>query len=310
MKSTLCHKQITKRLVTALAVNALWFLPSVAAASGFVKGAGEHYSKVSVAVEGRQTIGEGDVAFHEDVRAVSLYSEVGLPIPWKSQVSFYVPWKTVVRKSVTLGDQFQSASFADSRLGLKLDLGSHSFFSESSFPLAVFLASDTGYVLPTTADSYREGNEASRYKDAPGGASFLVARVDRGISRWTQGLGLSAVSGPVWLSSRFSISQDVRPKSPERNFGVDLGVGLPWNSWAQVGFERIAALAESGKVVDGEGKERPPPLKLETKIQASVGLTVWDGLALEVGFTQTRPQPSEGSPISRVWSAGVSYRSL
>jgi hypothetical protein len=77
-----------------------------------------------------------------------------------------------------------------------------------------------------------------------------------------------------------------------------------------VGFERIAALAESGKVVDGDGKERPPPLKLETKFQGSVGLTVWDELALEVGYTLTRPQPSEGSPISRIWSAGVSYRSL
>ena len=296
------------RILTALAV--ITSCPT-AFASGFVKDAGDHYTKLNLSVQPRQSYGTGTEAFREDVREVSLYSELGLPLPWRSQVSLYVPWTMVTRTAATLGDKFESASFADLRVGLKLDLGSRSFFAESSLPLTVYLATDSGIVLPTTSSSYREGNESSRYGDAPQGASFLVASIDRGISRWTQGLGLSVVGGPVWLSGRFALSQDVRPKSPESSVGLDLGLGLPWNSWVQMGWERIAALAAEEESKDSAtGKERPPPLRLETKLKGSLGLTVWDGLALELGYTQNRTQTGSLSPITSMWLVGLSYRSL
>jgi hypothetical protein len=285
--------------------------PNTAWSSGFVKGPGEHYTKLGLGVEARQTYGSGAEAFREDVRTVSLYSEAGLPLPWRSQLSAYVPWTSTVRKSVALGDEFQSASFADTRLGLKLDLGNKTFFADSSLPVSVYLASDLGYVVPTTPKDYREGNESERASDAPDGATFLVASSDRGISRWSQGLGLSVVVDRVWLSSRAGISQDARPKSPEATLALDLGTGLPWNSWIQVGYERIVAQAESTPAPSGDtDAKKPPPLKLETKLQGSLGVTVWDGLALELGYTQSRPQPSEKGPIIRTWSTGVSYRSL
>jgi hypothetical protein len=75
--------------------------------------------------------------------------------------------------------------------------------------------------------------------------------------------------------------------------------------------KRIVAQAESTPAPSGDtDAKRPPPLKLETKLQGSLGVTVWDGLALELGYTQSRPQPSEKGPIIRTWSTGVSYRSL
>lgn len=294
--------------------------PVSASANGFVKGPGQHYSKVGLALERPATFGPGPEAYREEGRVVSVYSEVGLPLPWASQVSVYVPWKTIIRRSVAEGDTLESASFADARLGFRFSLGTpQTFFEGSSWPLSVHLASETQLVLPTTPETFREGNEQRRASKAPEGASFLVAGVDRGLSRWSQGLGLSLSSGALWLSSRVALTQDLRPGSPEHLVAFELGHGLPWNSWVQAGFERIGALANeeptqadpaAAPVATESASRRAPAVRLKNQFRAGIGVTIWDGLALEAGYSQSRPQPSDLAPIQSQWQLGVSYRSL
>jgi hypothetical protein len=278
---------------------------SAALANGFVKAKGAHYSKVAATVSQARTIGSGSTAYSQNAQQLSLYSEVGTPLPWPLQLSLYAPYKLIERSSPDFGDKFKSAAFGDALLGMKTALGTVELVKAKRFPLTLALATDLTLTLPTTSNKFREGNEAQRLSSLDPSGVFLIAPIDRGLTRWSSGIGLSLYTSLGWISGSIKQSQDVRPGSPEWNSGLTLGFSLPMSSWIQFSVSRIGSEKK-----DASLSTAAPFLAFEDKGEAGFGVTVWRGLALEGSYSVSVYRPKTESPPLRQWSAGFSYRSL
>jgi hypothetical protein len=278
---------------------------SNALANGFVKAKGAHYSKVAATVSQTRTIGSGSTAYSQNAQEFSLYSEVGTPMPWPLQLSLYAPYKSIERQSPDFGDKFKSAAFGDTILGMKTALGTVELVKTKQFPLSLALAADFGLTLPTTSNKFREGNETQRLSGLDPSGVFLIAPMDRGLMRWSSGIGLSVYSSLGWLSGSVKQSQDVRPGSPEWNTNVTLGFSLPLSSWIQFSVSRTGSEKK-----DPTLSTTAPSLAFEDKGEAGLGISVWRGLALEGSYSVSVYRPKAERPPLRQWSAGISYRSL
>jgi hypothetical protein len=276
-----------------------------ALANGFVKTKGAHYSKVAATVSRARTIGTGASAYTQNTQELGLYSEVGTPLPWPLQLSLYAPYKSIERRSPDFGDKFTSAAFGDAVLGMKTALGTLALVKAKQFPLNLTLAADFGLTLPTTASKFRKGNETQRLSGLDPSGAFLIAPIDRGLTRWSSGIGLSLYTSLGWLSGSVEQAQDVRPGSPEWNTGVTLGFSLPLNSWIQFSVGRTGSEGN-----DEAAASKSPPLAFEDKGEVGLGITVWRGIALEGSYSISTYRPKDESPPLRQWSAGISYRSL
>jgi hypothetical protein len=278
---------------------------SNALANGFVKTKGAHYSKVAATVMRARTIGSGSTAYTQNTQELSLYSELGTPLPWPLQLSLCAPYKSIERSSPDFGDKFTSAAFGDAILGMKTAIGSVDLVKAKQFPLTLALAADFGLTVPTTASKFRKGNETQRLGGLDPSGAFLIAPIDRGLTRWSSGIGLSLYSSLGWLSAAVKQAQDMRPRNPDWNTNITLGFALPLNSWIQFSVSRTGSEANDDGVTS-----KPLSLAFEDKGEVGLGITVWRGLALEGSHSASVYRPKDESPPLRQWSAGISYRSL
>ena len=285
-------------------------VPVQAFASGFVKNSGAHYTKFSYAWT-TQDINQGSAdGFKEKRGAYTLYVEAGLPTPFKLQVSAAATLKKIAREGKdakgTGTDSFTSQGLADSTVGLKAAVYEGSLFQES-FPLFFALAARGDVTLPTTKKAFRVGNESERARQAPASRTFLVAPLGDGKYATTLGLGFSVSAQGVWLSAEHLQKQSWEAQFADRTLSSQLGFGLPFNSWLQVGFENNAKQVAAAET---EGTIAQRQLQTSNKFSSGVGLTVWDGLALEAGFERNLKGFNNKIKAHTGYTVGLSYRSL
>lgn len=280
-------------------------VPLSALANGFVKGPGEVYAKMSYTSNGERELGQGeDVAAQTETSWVArVYAESGLSLPWTSQVALSAALESIRRKG-TSGESFESRSLSDTHLQLRSLIGTFTFLESTSWPTTFRLAAQTGLTIPTTPRSFRTGREESRFDDVAPGRESLVAAIDDGKWGWSQGLGVSVSSGGVWVSLGAQQSQDFLMASPRQSYESQLGVSLPWQSWAQVGYSQSrGTYLKAG--VDGEPKTGRV---VDDVLSAGVGLTFWRGIAVEGGVDSVQPRKGRLESKYVAWTVGLSAR--
>lgn len=272
-------------------------------AGGWVKDSGNFYVKGSWGIPSTQRYRPSDAALRLDTETSTygIYAEVGLPGLWPVQINFASSYKSILRQSPSFDDKLKNASVTDTRL-----VSQHSLFAGELAPgVGLAVATRLGAVLPTTPEDFRSGEESRRFNKVPAGREPLVTGVDRGELAWTLGSGASVSFSPVWLSLDMDVTSASDATFAAQQSAVALGVGLPWNSWFQISFSQnkdpYVALDQAG-VPSVESTT-------ETRASAALGLTVWNGLALEgdASYHQTSAQDWED------WwsfSSGISYRTL
>jgi hypothetical protein len=272
-----------------------------AVASGFVKSSGQGYTKLQFTSESGKEV-KASPRFQETGRTYSLYSEWGLPTPFRSQISASTSLKQVERKNATDGS-FLSRGLGDSSLEAKVLAFEGPIGSLNGEKFTLYLSPSLGVTLPTTKEKFRTGNESKRAPSLE--KSYLVAPLGDGKSKIRSGLGLSVLFGPVWLSSDFSLSQTIPAQVAQEHFGSSLGTALPMNSWLQFRY------SQTRKNVVSEAESKVESfLQVDSDLSASFGWTFWSGLALEGSYGQNAVAPKSLATTSRFWSVGLSHRDL
>lgn len=272
-------------------------------ASGWVKGNKAYYSKVFLQDSPFHVyqIEPDSLSYEEKVATYGFYVEMGLPTPWPTQFSLSGSYKEITRKSTTYEDQFKSSAPTDWNLVLKQGL----YSSHLAAGIHIAVALDLGLILPATPQDFRLGKEGSRVTSLDGNTSrsFLISGIDYGRLGSTQGLGLSFSWKGVWLNlaqtykSFDQLSNGLSSASAITSLG--LGVGLPSQSWVQLGYnvDRNYAFEQSA----GESET--------TSTSLSGGYTFWQGAALELGFKTAKLVNSKDDSYP-TYTAGLSYRSI
>jgi hypothetical protein len=284
--------------------------PMGAFASGFVKDSGKIYSKISFSKTPEHSIdfqgSSTSSTYRESAWSLGLYSEIGLGwFPFKSQLSAAVSLKSITRSgSNGASDSFESRGLTDSEVTAAASLFEGELGQVFGSSVYFAVAPKLGLVIPTTGKRFREGQESQRYEDAPAGRESLVAAVDKGKWRLKPKLGMSISSSGVWVSLEGSQSQNVAPSAAEHEWGTALGASLPLNSWIQIGF----AQTRSSEVVQNDKLECGYSDKIDHKWSSGLGLTFYEGAALELNYEQLVPKTS-GVPSTQ-FTVGLSYRDL
>jgi hypothetical protein len=287
-------------------IFSLW-VPQVFA-SGFVKGSGGHYSKIGFSSTREKRThqpiseiwqpGTGDVS-----QALSFYGEYGLGIfPLKSHVELSAPIKHVKRRSLNpeISDSLATQGFGDSSIQWKAEIFSTPLGSSG---VAFFSSAKIGADLPTTKSKYRTENVSQRLQEVPSGREELVAPLADGKFKPKVQLGASFTRSSVWVSSFGQYVAASKKDGRETNFGVDIGTGLPLQSWFQVGFNY------NSKHFGGGGRIS------DSQISSGLGATFFSmegigALALEGGFARNFAGKGQTFLSYNSWNAGMSFRSL
>lgn len=272
-------------------------------ASGWVKEAGKYYLKLShSSTEDKAfTATSEDMQFEEIEQPTAFYGEVGLPyLPWNSQLSVSFANKRITRKALEAGDKHTSQGLSDTQLKVKHQLGTFQFS-----PVGIAVSLTTGGNIPTTRERFREGNENQRFGDFGQlqVRDFLVSSLDKGKAGYIYGYGISSAYRFLWLG----VSQEATSFS---NFGqglkpgvatteVSFGSALPFNSWVQTFYRQFREFAYADGISDNTWATKG----------ASIGLTFFQGAALEVAYSQSSSL-KQGYADYQVIEVGVSYRSI
>jgi hypothetical protein len=294
-----------KNILKIVGIVCIFFggIPEILA-NGLVKGANEYYFKLNYSMTDNtfETEGEDNLDFDEDMRSFTLYAEYGLSLfPWNSQLIMNTARKTIERTGHDLIDSHKTSGLTDTEITLKHKIGSKQF---ESFPLNINVAAKTGYIAPTTKKKFRTNRETERADEVPEGRETLIASIDRGKQAYLYGLGISFYLSPVWLNISHSTRSQADSEYQVLIFESSLGVGLPFNSWLQVNSTQSKI---PGNIVGASDKS----IRTQTLWQygASFGLTVWQGLAVELGYRDDRNSDDRWER-GRTYEAGLSYRSL
>ncbi len=290
----------------------LFLMPSLSNASGFVKDPGQSYTKWSYSSSSERDLSSTDdaVKIREKTDSGDFYTEIGVPFLIPAQVSLFGQVKRVVRQSVLNRDSFASQSFADSKVLSKFGLFKDTFLPDS-FPVFTSLSVTLGSKLPTTPSKYRSGQETRRGKDLSPEKRNLVAPVDAGTWGFVTGMGLSLAASGVWVSlthNGMTAQKHVR----ETQNSVQLGVGLPGNSWIQTSYE----VQTSGKskpfnriFTEGDGDLLHPLTRSEV-FGIGLGLTFWQGVAFEAAAQRLVPRFGKTGGSYSQYTFGFSKRDI
>ena len=280
----------------------LFFSSQALLANGWVKDKGQYYAKIGYSQTSERDFRAAPGSFSEKESAASLYGELGLGLPWTSQVTIYTAYKTIERDGLAAGiGSYTAASHTDTKLNLKSRL--FSLNQVGTLPVSIFAALTTGVNLPTTPDEYSLGSD-ERLGDVPAGAPWLVGPVDKGETGSILGLGLSAYYGGVWANAGYTDERETGGDWQDGKWEFALGVGLPGNSWIQAGYSRLRSTFTSGDAGDADTANETTEER-----GISLGLTVWQGLALEGGYLLSQKIDSPWEDWAG-YTVGVSHRTL
>jgi hypothetical protein len=269
-----------------------------ALANGFVKRPNEVYGKVSFSADKKMTETSGAGDYVKTTQQVQGYGELGLPLPWRSQISLSTSVRQVTRKSVDKGDSFESRGFSDTQLNFKSLVHEGELARPLGVPVAFLFAAEYGLNLPTTREKYRTGNESVLAAGVSPERVFLVSPIDRGVLQTRQGLGVSLFSSGVWLSMSHMTSVDRELSAPGQTARVELGTSLPQSSWLQLSFQN----SSSNDNTNSASAQKTP--HSEKSFGFSGGYTFLPGWAAETGITFVN------SVDFHQWSVGISYRTM
>ena len=279
-------------------------LAGQAQASGWVKGEGDYYLKVfgNTTQSYLNRSGEASTNYDESVSQFGYYVEAGLPAPWALQAALSGSRKSIERESTELGDKFSSEAMTDVELSFKHGLWSGALGGGVSLSAAL----ETGLIFPVTPKEYRSGEESERQETIDGedaGRSFLISAVDRGRSGSVYGLGTSFSFRGLWLdlgrsyTSFDKVSNGLGAASGSTQ--VNLGVGLPSNSWVQVGVSRNADYNFEAAAAGAR----------TNVLTLSGGWTAFGGYALEVGVDRNNSIENTKAAYNQ-YTVGISHRKL
>ena len=274
-------------------------------ANAWVKNEGSYYTKLSMDETTVKNFLLQNLDINEVEESVQFYGEWGLGLSNPTQFSLYTSRKTFIREERSGDlDRYEAASLTDTKLIWKTRLFDISKYIES--PIGFLVSASTGLVLATTPDEFALGNEAMRVDEVPNGKGYLLAVVDKGSNAPLVGIQTTFLYGTMWLNAEFEHAKDYHGAFVDQKTAFSLGFGLPMNSWIQINHSIISSQIEASALAGNALNN------LDDKTQqtgASVGFTVWQGLAIEASYNYN-------TNITDIWSdwetvgLGLSYRSL
>lgn len=278
-------------------VLSIAFLSATAQAGGWVKGKNEFYTKVAMDKTSDRPFEE---FFKETETNLSIYAEYGLPVNRPTQIQFYGAIRETTRTDPETDANFSGQSFTDSEIRARHKLGQVQLGSAGT----TYFAGGVGFILPTTGEKFRVGNEEQRSDDVPEDKTYLIASIDRGKPGALLDLGLTHSVKSFWFNLSPAYKRAFNGDFSITVWDVAIGSGLPFNSWVQIAYSYSKSQDEIESSTTTESTS-----STDTGLGASLGLTFWQGLALELGY-KTRSTKGGDWEDGQTWSAGLSFRSL
>lgn len=257
-------------------------------ANGFVKSSNQFYTKLSVDQTQRKS--SEKFAINQTETASRVYAEYGLGLPWQSQAVVKLAHLSIATESEDLKDKFTSAAPADSDFELKSAIG-----TTSLGPLELRLAQTLGLNLATTSKKFRHTNIDDRRDDAPATRRHLIASIDNGSNALILGFGASLSYSAVWINIEQRVENDLVGKWHNLQSSAALGVGLPANSWLQVGVSQFRSYGSATSALTDATSSTT------VSTSASLGYTFYQGFAAEFGYTRNIDD-------QHVWSKQIQYQ--
>lgn len=298
------HFKISNSAVSLVVARSVAFALSFAVglsahANGFVKKPNEVYGKLSFSADKKTAEGNAAESYEKNTAQLQAYGELGLPLPWSSQVALSTSLRQVTRKSIETKDSFESRGFSDTQLMFKSLVHEGEIARPRGLPVSFLLAADFGLTLPTTRKKYRTGNESLLSEGVAAERAFLVSPIDRGALQSRQGLGMSFLAAGKWLSLAYQTHSDTTLAAAGRTSRAEMGTSLPHASWVQLSFQSATDREIAAQSIGSQKGQTE-----ENALGLSTGYTFLPGWAAEAGITFINTRHFYQ------WSAGVSYRTM
>ena len=279
-----------------ISVSLFLSFSSILKAGAWVKESGKYYTKFSLSQSSERLYNSETSSenYLQKDQTWALYGEFGLPLAFPLQMSAYIPYKSIERNTPDKSENFVSKGLGDTTLSLKYLLLEPSSFLET--PANFLLALSLGTTLPSTATENRYKNEEKRHGELSSENHHLISGIDRGKVLFS----LAIESSVYWKALWFSLSEKILGSgsgTASRETIMDLGLGLPSNSWVQISWSQLIS------------RDQNLWNTITTKTGASLGWTAISNIALELGYFMIKSSDKAWEDHNEL-SLGLSIRTL
>lgn len=271
--------------------------------SGWVKEDEKFYTKLDHSESSERMFDHGGYKFEQVEQTTAVYAEYGLKNSPKIplQLSLYSALKTIRRQDPVVNDHFTSRGFTDTDLMAKSQFGQLPV--EGGTKGTFYFAGIAGLTLPTTSKKLAQGNEEQQAPEMPADRRFLISSVDRGKPAVIGGVGTTYFYNFLWTNLGLIYKYGTSGAWSAMQTDLALGFSLPHDSWIQFLTSR---LANSDRSRDDSSVSRTNNTRSSTNV-ASLGLTIWNGLAVEPRIEKTASSDSSFEN-GTVLALGLSFR--
>ncbi len=286
-----------------LSIFVILFFAESAFSNGWVKSKYDYYFKLSYAhTTGSFISDDSNLGFDQTLETAGLYAEQGLGfLPWTSHFALSYSYKAIERNSTTLNHKHTTGGFTDLSIFHKNQVVS-TRIPRTKINLRVALT--YGLSLPTSSENLRIGMESERFNEVPSGSEHLISSVDRGKLGFNYELGMTFGYQSYWLNFGHGVNPLADGTFSSYNVSASIGAGLPFQSWFQLSAKRTFT---PGDTIGGSSEEVRN--SKQTSLTASLGVTVFKGLAIEAEYALMM-QSDERQETENTFGFGLSYRKL